>query len=205
MLYQRGMLVFHAAAAATPQGAVLIAGDSACGKSTILAALLAAGRALLADDLDPVRIDDVGEAFSLPTSGEVVLWQRSLDILGAVSPEPWRLRPTWRPNRQVADFRDRLAGTLVPLRAAICLKPRSDGTHKVDVIQGWRRLAWLGGITYNYRVLEALAPPLAYFRCAAALGRAVECKTLHYPLGERGLEMLSAKLIGALTGLDARK
>src|SRR5579871_2989591 len=60
LLYQRGVLVFHAAAATFGDEAVLLAGDSGAGKSALLARLVARGWTMLADDLAIVDCDAAG-------------------------------------------------------------------------------------------------------------------------------------------------
>lgn len=56
VLRQRGLMVLHANTAVTRQGTVVIAGESGAGKSTTLAALLARGCAMLADDITVLRL-----------------------------------------------------------------------------------------------------------------------------------------------------
>jgi len=55
ILRQRGLIVLHANTAVTRQGTVVIGGESGAGKSTTLAALLARGCAMLADDITVLR------------------------------------------------------------------------------------------------------------------------------------------------------
>ncbi|MEN2980821.1 hypothetical protein P7L78_06510 [Tistrella bauzanensis] len=59
---RRGLVPLHAAAVATPAGAVLITGASGAGKSTTLAGLAARGHAVLTDDtavIDPATLEVV--------------------------------------------------------------------------------------------------------------------------------------------------
>ena len=57
LLQQRGLLTFHASAVATGTGAVLFMGKSGLGKSSLLAALVERGYAMLNDDVAAVEMD----------------------------------------------------------------------------------------------------------------------------------------------------
>jgi hypothetical protein len=56
LLRQRGLLVFHASAALSPTGAVVVTGDSGAGKSTTIARLTALGWPLQTDDVSALRV-----------------------------------------------------------------------------------------------------------------------------------------------------
>ncbi|MBI2299901.1 MAG: hypothetical protein HYU66_13325 [Armatimonadetes bacterium] len=82
LFHQRGILAFHAAAAADERGAVLLAGSSGAGKSTLLMALLQRGWTALADELAVVRFDAQGNPWVWPMSAEVTLWAEAAERLG---------------------------------------------------------------------------------------------------------------------------
>jgi len=91
---QRGYLALHAAAVATPAGAVVIAGASAAGKSVLAAALAARGCALLADEVTPVALDAPGGPAVLPQSdGALLLWPDAVAALGLAPERCAALRP----------------------------------------------------------------------------------------------------------------
>ncbi len=77
ILYQRGRFPLHASAVATPKGAVLFAGASGSGKSTIAAAMHRLGYPLVADD-----ICCIAAGFVYPSGPKVFLWRDSLRELG---------------------------------------------------------------------------------------------------------------------------
>ena len=74
LCYQRGMAVWHAATAVRDGGAVVLAGESATGKSTLLAALMKRGWGMLGDELAPLTLGDGGAVVALATGAEVRLW-----------------------------------------------------------------------------------------------------------------------------------
>lgn len=65
LAYQRGELAMHCSVVADEEGAVLIAGESGCGKSTVTTAFLQAGCRFMADDMAFVRPED-GAAYVTP-------------------------------------------------------------------------------------------------------------------------------------------
>ncbi len=67
MLYmQRGELAIHCGAVSRGGEAILIAGESGSGKSTVTDSLLEAGWKLMADDIAVVRINEAGQAMAAP-------------------------------------------------------------------------------------------------------------------------------------------
>ena len=82
LLHQRGELPLHAATVVTASGAVMLAGPTRRGKSTLATALVQSGARLLADDISVVRFDGDGAAWVLPGVGRLRLWQDGADALG---------------------------------------------------------------------------------------------------------------------------
>ena len=82
LLQQRGVIPFHASAVATEAGAVLFAGNSGAGKSSLLAALLSRGYPMLADDATAVAPDGSGRPEALPAFPRLRLCADALDMLG---------------------------------------------------------------------------------------------------------------------------
>jgi hypothetical protein len=75
LLHQRGMLVIHAAAVVTGQGAVLFAGSSGNGKSTLLGEFLRRGYKMMVDDVCAVVLDSEGVPLVLPGYPRIRLWR----------------------------------------------------------------------------------------------------------------------------------
>ena len=63
---QRGLLAIHCSALADDKGAILIAGESGAGKSTVTKAFLDSGYRLLADDVAWVETKDDGKSYARP-------------------------------------------------------------------------------------------------------------------------------------------
>lgn len=82
LLQQRGLTTFHAGAVEAGIGAVLFAGLSDAGKSTLVGALVEHGCSLLSDDLTGVEATADGRFLALPASTCVRLRADSLEALG---------------------------------------------------------------------------------------------------------------------------
>jgi hypothetical protein len=81
LLHARPMLVLHASVLQTSRGAVLFMGRSGTGKSTLLAAFLQRGYAMVAEDKAGIVVDDAGTPRVLPASPLVQLTRESLSAL----------------------------------------------------------------------------------------------------------------------------
>lgn len=79
---QRNLLPLRAACIAANQTAIVIAGQSGVGKSTLAAGLAKRGYALLSDAVTLVRLDENARPSALPVFSEARLWRDSLSALG---------------------------------------------------------------------------------------------------------------------------
>ncbi|MGH6922656.1 MAG: hypothetical protein ACRED5_02705 [Propylenella sp.] len=83
ILYQRGVVPLHANTIATKSGAVIIAGDSGVGKSTLSLALMQRGYRILSDDLCAMTPNGEGEPTVQPGIPRLKLWADTLERLVA--------------------------------------------------------------------------------------------------------------------------
>lgn len=127
VLRHKGLLVLHADAVATPDGVIVIAGESGAGKSTTLAALLNQGCRMLSDDLTALRRRGAHDPVEVvPGVAQLHLAEDTAEELGyAVKPEqlqPWRRMKAAIPTH---DGMTRLAGRLKGL-CMLRLAPSDD-------------------------------------------------------------------------------
>jgi hypothetical protein len=153
---QRGNPVLHAAVAVNPAGsAVMLAGDSSAGKSTLLATLLRRGWGMLTDDVAPVVVNSNGIPVVPSLSGVVQLWPDSVQ---------WTTNSSTFEDateacsglRQAVDCSSQLVVGFAPIRSIYWL-----GTHSLDTMEeramvGVSRLSALGSMAYNSRIAAAL-------------------------------------------------
>jgi hypothetical protein len=179
LLYQRGMLAFHAAAVANDQGTVLLAGDSGSGKSTLLTALLQRGWTMLADDLAIVGLNEQGQPVVHPAAPGVALWPESLKKLGI---DPTLLSPA-DANRLEFIPEGQTAGVPLPLCGIYYLNVCGKNTVSLDELAGSDRFQAVGSLLYNSHVADALCSKVDYLRNAAAIAQSVPIRILNRPRG----------------------
>ena len=196
-LQMRGVLTLHAAAIETAGGAVLLAGRSGIGKSTLLAALTDLGYAMLADDVTGVVSRGDGEALALSAFPLTRLWPAALDRL----PDSWRAGALG-PLRQGVDklvvpvrrFCDRpLAVRAVYLlsthnRAEVAFVPRNPGEAFTGLVRN----------TYRPRALRGLGLQDGHFRAVASVVRSATVERLARPHHGCPPEAVAAILRGRL-------
>ena len=93
LLQRRGLFVLHASAVAVEGRGVALLGDKGAGKSTMAAALVAAGHDLLADDV--VAIDfSSGDPRIVPAFGQLKLWDEAAARLPLAAENRGRIHPS---------------------------------------------------------------------------------------------------------------
>ncbi len=137
ILQQRGLLVLHANAAVTPAGAAAIGGASGAGKTTTLAALLARGCAMLADDITALRLGPAGRVEALPGIAQLHLCDDAAAGLGQdIEGLP---RQQWR--RLKAAVPTTVAPAAAPLRALYLLETHAGEEVHMTALTGGAKFA----------------------------------------------------------------
>ncbi len=93
LLHQRKMLIFHASAVMTENGAVLFFGTSSSGKSTIATVLNSKCYEVLSDNICPVCIVK-GKAVMYPSGEKVQLWKDIINTLKIPAESLKKVRPS---------------------------------------------------------------------------------------------------------------
>ena len=167
----RQYLLIHAAAVASPLGAILLPAPSGAGKSTLAAALVLSGLSYLTDDIAALRLTSPEiRAFPKPIALKTGGWRALCDHDEALLPRPLEA------HRQSGEF-----VRLLPMRHKALPPDRSIGVRHVVVP---RRLA-TGGARF-----EPLPRGLAFATIASqALNRRARSRA--------GLEALATLVEGA--------
>ncbi|MBX7495539.1 hypothetical protein K3172_06665 [Qipengyuania sp. 6B39] len=151
--YQRGHAMWHGSAVEMGGHSVLFCGDAGEGKSTMAAAMLDAGAALVADDLS--RIEPAADgALIHPSSTRIKLWGEAVDHFG------WRERVIERDWMREDKFHCRvpvhLAGDDAVRLAAIVVLATGENVALEPVTGAEAMTAVLAGTIYRPEALEAM-------------------------------------------------
>ena len=169
VLHQRGMLVLHASAIQTPEGAVLFLGKSGSGKSTLLAALLKRGHVMLADDVTGVTLDEDGSPRVLPAFPAACLWPDAATELQQPLHELKRLRTGLQKYLLPVD---RLCADPQSVRAIYVLTMHNQIDIRLEPTAPTERVTCLLRYTYRRKYLDGLDLRQTQFRLVVALANA---------------------------------
>jgi hypothetical protein len=171
LLHQRGCLTLHASTIVTDKGAVLFAGKSGAGKSTIAAAMEQRGYPLLSDDKTAIVFppEAVPQAMSAyPTRR---LWQDSTEKLGLPTDDQQRLRAGL--NKFVSPV-THFCTIPQPIHCIFCLQSHHLDTIKTEKLQGSEALTAIIKATYRRKMLYALGASQNQFHQASALTKTAQ-------------------------------
>ncbi len=187
LLQQRGVVPLHAAAVRTTAGAVLLIGRSGEGKSTLAAALIERGHALLADDVSGLALRG-GRVTALPSFASLRLWKQTLEQMRL----SLKVRSRVRPGVEKFWVEASSACTeALPVCAAIVLKPSHHADIRTVPVSQNDAFGLLCEHTHRKRVLRAMGQRPAHFRVVAAMARQVPMLRVRRPYQPFLLEELA--------------
>lgn len=204
ILRLRGALSLHASAVQAGAGAVAFVGPHGAGKSTLAAALAAAGRPMVTDDVLHVRRAGT-QWVAEPFPSMLKLWPHGARLALGRATELPRIVEGWDKRALVPGEGVTAAASSLPLTALGCLLPR-DGDGKVDPMSPATALIRLTPHTSASHLLDAAARA-AEFRALSALVRAVPCFAITPPREESRFAAFAGRVLAwaeALNGAIAR-
>ena len=196
-LQQRGIATLHASAIHTPAGAVLFAGRSGTGKSTLLAALAERGYAMLTDDITAIELNAEGHPVAWSGDPSVRLWADAMDKMG------------WDRTRSRGEVRESQEKYAIPIggfadapvrvRGIFVLMPHNRKTVKIDPVAPVAAFAFLVGHTYRRRFLPGLGGLAEHFRVLHATAGQAWLAAVARPIHPFMLDVLSERIDEHLT------
>lgn len=177
--YQRGLLPLHGSAVQTRHGAVIFAGGSGMGKSTLAASFQQRGYPILADDLSVIKLDETGRPWVMPGQIRLKLWRDVLDHMGHDSNG---LNPV-RPNleKYSLPLESAFAVDPVPLHKVYVLNTHHHNECRLQAITGMKKLPMLDTHLYYRRLSSYLVKRSDLFHQLSSVAQQVTLGHLHRP------------------------
>lgn len=192
LAHQRGLLAMHASTVACDGGAVLFAGESGAGKSTIVAAFHDRGYPIITDDVSVVAFDRDDHPMIQPGYRQLRLTADSLDHVGA------SLGARRKMDLGEQKYRVAVPGAAPPapvrIRRMFLLTGRSADAISLRPLDGAAKVAAVVRGTYRRRMSVALGRRSAHFALCVAVARRIEVVAVDRP---RDLDALH-RLVDAL-------
>jgi len=187
LLYQRGILAFHAAVVTNGTGALLLAGDSGSGKSSLLMALEQRGWIPVSDELAVVALNDKGAFQVYPTFPESALWPETLQNFGR---ESELFHHTDSYSRLNVPFKQHCTLPQL-LRSIYWLGIQNKNEITRSKLSGLDLFRGTGMMLYNSHVASALLDRAGYMSYVATLIKTVSVTRLFRPRGSWSVESLA--------------
>ena len=195
LLQQRGLVTFHSSAVATGTGAVLFAGGSGLGKSSLLAALIERGYAALSDDVTAVEVDAAGKPRALPAFPSLRLWQDTLEMLDW----PGRTRVQEGMGKYLIPI-ESFSPAPLPVRAVFFLTYSARSDVLVEPVSSTEAFTMLRRGTYRKRFRKGLGQQVTHFRTLAAIAKSVPVFRVIRPAYPFLLDALADRIDAHLRG-----
>jgi len=177
LLHQKGVLVLHASAVSLGDRALVIAGRSSSGKSTLAASLSNKGYPLVTDDLSALHATDSGY-FIHPGIPHIKLWKDVIEKM-QLEKDLKRIRPKIekyrKPSRQ--SFSDK------PLRVLQIIALESKNSSGIEIlnVKGSPKFELLHQNTYRYQFLRGLQKTQSHFQSVSDLSNRIELFKVRRP------------------------
>jgi hypothetical protein len=206
VLRLRGLTVLHASAVRTSRGAVALVGPQGAGKSSMAAAMVGRGHAILSEDVCALR-GSGGTIEVLPGYPLIRLWPEAVEMLFGQPDALPLLTPTWdKRYLPLATDGQEFCGEPVPLCAVLLLgKRESERAPRLELVPAAEAMVTLVANTYKNLLLDG-QQRADEFRFLQRLMQSVPVgRLVGHSSGERIGEMCDLVLdacAGALETLD---
>jgi hypothetical protein len=167
LMHQRRLLVLHCSAVRTERGAVVFAGKSGTGKSTLVSAFLERGYRILADDMLALTLNESGEVIALPGFPQVKLWADSAKALGRSTEGLRRVTPEY--EKFVAPEIERFDAAPGRLHAIYTLRVEEGASLALEPLGHTERFNALLDHTWQKLTLAGLGVREWHFHTAARI------------------------------------
>jgi hypothetical protein len=178
LLHQRGTLVLRASVIGTPQGAVVLMGESGVGKSVLAARLTQRGYPLVSDEMAVFSADPTPTIHA--GAPEIALWQHGCRLL-EIAPESGR---RLRPGLKKYAFSPVSSHALpMPVYRVYALRLNNEETVTITPIEGIARTMALNNGLYGLHIAADAGQVARYWLQIAQVATVTPMATITRPLG----------------------
>ena len=171
LLHQNGILALHAATIKVGNGAVIVAGHSGVGKSTLALGLAEKGYKIISDDITSVYFDNDHIPYVFPGISCLKLWALSLEEYG------YRVEAFEKIRNEIDKYNFPVKQDnqgMLPLKAVFFINETAEkALEKQEVESGIGKIKKLKAHTYRYKLVQHLQKTGAHFGQSAMLASKV--------------------------------
>ncbi len=186
LLHKHNLLPIHSCCIKVNEAAVLIAGDSGAGKSTISLGLYRKGYEILNDDISTVFLNEEKTPFVHPGYKHLKLWSESLEKYGYAATDYRKLRSEIEKYSFPINRSSTLAA--LPVKAVIILNPNADKELSFEPISGVKAFDTLNKNTFGRNLLKILGKEASHFKLCSAVATKVKVIKVNRPEGTKPAE-----------------
>lgn len=179
LLLQRGLLPLHGSAVQVQNGAVILAGPSGNGKSTLAAALAEQGYPVLADELCALSVSADSLPLLLPGFPQMLLWEDALRKLGRNTQHLTPVRPGLA--KWIVPLEECPDCEAIPLRSVYLLTVGNTADFDVRRFTGMKPVQALIDATYRVHHVAGHGLSVPHFNQCANAARNITVKRVERP------------------------
>ena len=201
ILQQRGILTIHASAVTDGERAILFAGSSGHGKSTLAAAFLDDGYRLLSDDVVAIRSYPDRGAVAAAAYPEIKLWADALKRLKIDAEGLRRVREQL--DKSYVSNVERFAAEPMPVSHVYILNSHNRDEFVLRAAMGREKLGFLVRNTYRRNFLDGLGGKEAHFDGCVTLSQHARVVSVIRPKANFRIDELRRQIQADLDGVEA--
>jgi hypothetical protein len=188
LLLQRGLLPLHGSALRLGDGAVILAGSTGNGKSTLAAALMEQGFTLIADELCALSIQKNSGPVLLPGFPQILLWADTLKIFNKDISHLTSVRPGI--EKYIIPVESHNMQSHLPLERIYILVPNNSFEFNIIDFHGMKKIHALIDCTYRVHNVAGLGLRGPHFQQCADVAKRIIVKKLERPATPFDIENL---------------
>jgi hypothetical protein len=194
LLLQRGLLPLHGSAIRVKDGAIIFAGPTGHGKSTLVAALRERGFPVIADELCALAVKENSPPLLLPGFPQVLLWA---DSLRKLAKDIRSLAPVRQGlEKYILPLENNTVQEPLPLERLYILNTGNTPSFTLSTLRGIKKSHALIDCTYRVHHVAGHGLSSPHFKQCANAARYIEVKRLERPVVPFDIDSLVNRFTG---------